>query len=111
MQNLYNANMRINYEYKTAEEKNDFLYNQYDAQKQIELANQEKLAKFKDRIKAFNNIKTLSEAKELAQKILPTAKEISRFNIGSAKCTIINKENNFRICINSPEEFISYDFI
>ena len=81
---------------------NQSLYNQYDAQRQIELANKEKYNKFKERIQQFSNISTLEEAKELANKILPTAKEINRFSIGSAKCVIINKEDNFRISVDTP---------
>ncbi len=87
-----------------------YLYNQYDAQRQISLANKQKYDQFKKRIEQFMNIQTLEEAKELAVKILPTSKEISRFNIGEAKCTIINKEDIFRICLDSQEEFISFDF-
>lgn len=111
MNNPHEANMRINYDYKKADEKSEYIYNQYDAQRQIEQANKEKFLKFKQRIQQFNNITTLEEAKELAAKILPTAKEINRFNIGSAKCVIINKPDNFRISLDSIDEFISFDFV
>ena len=99
------------YEYKQAEKESAYLYNQYDAMRQIESANAEKLAKFKERIKSFELVITLKEAKELAKRILPVAKEINRFSIGNAKCTIISKDDNFRICLDTPNEFISYDFV
>lgn len=69
-----------------------------------------KLNDFKERIVAFNNVSTLEEAKELATKILPTSNEINHFYIGEAKCTIVNSENTFRICLDSPEEFLCYNF-
>ena len=111
MQNPYEAQARLNYNYKKADVSQEFLYNQYEVMKQAGQQNKEKYEKFIERIKLFEKVNTLIDAKELAKKILPTAKEVSEFKIGSAKCTIINKEDCFRICVQAPHEFISYDFI
>lgn len=87
---------------------NTYLYqvNGFVTDKQEE----DKLEKFKERIEPFKNVSTLEEAKALAEKILPVKLNISRFRIGSAECIIINKPNQFRICLQSDSEFISYDF-
>ena len=110
MQNPYDAQVRINYNYKKTDVSQEFLYTQYEVMKDVEQQNRDKYEKFLERIKPFEQVSTLTDAKELAKKILPTAKEVSRFKVGSAKCTI-NKEDCFRICIQAPQEFISYDFV
>ena len=77
----------------------------------LQQQNKEKLEGFKKRIEAFSEITTLEEAKALSEKTLPVANEITTFNIGNARCTVVNKENLFRISLDTQDEFISYDFI
>lgn len=77
----------------------------------IHKENETKYLCFKERIAQFNNVITLDEARELAKKILPTAKEECEFKIGNAVCTVINKKNIIRISLNSDKEFICYDFV
>jgi len=86
-------------------------YNMLQFQQSVQNQNKEKLESFKKRAEEFQNISTLQEAKELAQKIMPMKTGRTMFNLGEAKCTIINEDNLFRICINSPKEFICYDFV
>ena len=83
---------------------------QYQAVVKDETQKLNRINEFKIRVKAFDDIKTLNEAKRLAQDILPTANEITRFYIDNAKCIIVNNDKMFRICFDTPEEFISYDF-
>ncbi len=82
----------------------------YEAMVQLEKQKKEKLDGFKERIKPFKMISTLKDAKELADKILPTSNEINRFYIGDAKCTIVNRSDMLRICVDSYDEYICYDF-
>ena len=77
---------------------------------QSEDINKKKTEQMIARINEFQKVKTLEEAKLLAKKILPTTNEVSTFNRGNAKCTVVNKYDIFRITLDSPEEFISYDF-
>ena len=84
---------------------------QYNAVVRAESKNSDKLLEFKERIAPFETAKTLTEAKELAAKILPTANELNRFYIGDAKCTVINRDDLLRITIDSANECLSYDFI
>ena len=62
------------------------------------------------RLEKFGDITTLEDAKDLAQKILPVPNDINTFKVGNAKCTVINREDMFRVCVDTPEKFISYDF-
>ena len=73
--------------------------------------NKKKIERMIVRLKEFENIETIEEAKELAKKILPVANEINRFSVGDAKCTVINRDDLFRISFDTPDEFISYDFV
>ena len=82
----------------------------YDAIMQLEKQKKEKLNSFKERIESFKLVSTLEEAKKLAEKILPTVNEINRFYVGDAKCTIINRVDRLRICVDTNEEFFCYDF-
>lgn len=88
----------------------DPLLLQYEANVDLEKEKLNKLNEFKKRIEPFKTIKTFDEAKTLASRILPTANEINRFYVGDVKCTVVNKKDLFRICIDSATEFISYDF-
>lgn len=85
-------------------------YLQYNAVSDLEQNNKVKLELFILRISPFKHIKSLKDAKELAAKILPTANELNRFYIGSAKCIIVNKKDLFRISLITEKEFISYSF-
>ena len=85
-------------------------YSQYEAIRQIEVSNLNKYEEFKSRMKEFDTVHTLEEAKELALKILPTSNELTRFNVGNAKCTIVNRADLLRISLDSNSEFISYNF-
>ena len=86
-------------------------FNQMEAMFQIEKQNKSKFENFKKRIKEFETVSTLEDAKALAEKILPIANEKNIFRIGPAKCTIICNEELFRISLDSEEEFIAYDFV
>ena len=72
---------------------------------------EEKYNSFKERLSEFEGIETLEEAINLAKKILPVNNEITRFNVGNANITIVNRKDNLRISLDSDKEFISYDFV
>lgn len=84
---------------------------QYSSVADAERKNQEKYKEFKERISRFEKVDTIEAAKALAKEILPTANEINMFDIGNAKCVIINREDCFRISLDSNDEFICYDFV
>ena len=71
----------------------------------------EKEQEFKARLKAFENVTTLEEAKALAKTTLPVSQEINHFRVGNAKCVVVNRDNLFRVCVDTEEEFLSYDFM
>lgn len=96
-------------EKKTTKSLNPLLM-QYQAVSGFESKKSNKVSEFIERISNFRNVQTLSEAKELAAKIMPTANEVNRFYIENAKCVIINKDDMLRISLDTAEEFISYDF-
>ena len=84
--------------------------NQMDAMIALERQNKEKVEKFKTRILEFENVNELDEARELVQKILPVANEKNIFRIGNARCIVVNKSELLRISLDTPNEFIAYDF-
>ena len=88
----------------------DNFYNSLDAMIKIESQKKEKYDEFKTKIESFSEISTLEEAKELALKLFPTGNELMNFNVGDAKCIILNTEDCFRIALDSFDEFICYDF-
>jgi len=71
----------------------------------------EQIELFKLRLEPFKNAETLEEAKEILQKTMPVQLDRTTFYIGNAKCVIVNKENQLRICLDTPDELINYDFI
>ena len=85
-------------------------YNQYTAVNLQALDEQKRADILKNRILPFEEIETIEDAKLLAKKILPINQEYTSFYSGFAKCTIINKDNLFRISLELPDEFICYDF-
>lgn len=103
------------YEMKKTETSNDYsineAYNKYEIQQKADTNKVEKLKEFKERLKQFDLVESLEEALELAKKILPVKNEITRFNVGEGKCTIVNRKDNFRVSLDTDTEFISYDFV
>ena len=89
----------------------NFTYIQYSQIADAANINQQKYEAFKERISKFENVSTIEAAKELAKQILPTANEINMFDIGSAKCVVVNTKDLFRITLDSVEELICYDFV
>lgn len=83
---------------------------QYQAVTDFEANKSDRIKEFKSRIEKFSGVASLKEAKDLALKIMPTSNEINRFYIDNAKCVIVNKDDMFRISLDTPDEFISYDF-
>ena len=65
---------------------------------------------FKKRLLIFKNVMSMSEAKIIAKKYFPTNNEVTTFTINGGKCTIVNREDMFRITYDTNIEFISYSF-
>lgn len=70
----------------------------------------EKLQNLKDRVMKFKEVSSLADAKLLASETFRISSDFTEFSVSNAKCTIINKDNLFRISLNTSEEFISYNF-
>jgi len=70
-----------------------------------------KLTSFRKRLDAFKTVSTYEEAQELLQKTIPVKLDRTTLYIGNAKCVIINTHTQVRICFDSPQEMISYDFV
>ena len=86
-------------------------FNTAEQEANIAREREEKYLQFKERISKFENVITLDEARALAKQILPTAQEQSQFRVGTAICTVVNKNNMMRISLDSDKEFICYDFV
>ena len=118
MMNVLNKNEQVwsdTYSMKQVELGNDLQlldnYYQFEITNKLENSQEQKLKEFKERLSQFYNIETLEEAKELSKKILPVNSEFTRFNIGRATCFIVKRDDLFRICLDSKDEFISFDFV
>ena len=87
-----------------------YQYNQYLAAQRSAMSDKEKSNELKDRMKEFTTVVTLEDAKQLANKIVPTSQELTVFYSGDAKCTVVNKSDLLRITVETKEEYICYDF-
>jgi len=76
----------------------------------VDEQNHGKVEDFKSRLNEFRKIGTLQEAQALLSEIMPVKTERTTFNVGNAKCIIINKDNLLRITLDSDKEFISFSF-
>ena len=85
-------------------------YGSYEVALQMQNSKDEKLKQFIERMKGFENVRTLEEAKDLASKTITTNKELSQFYVGNAKCVVVNNDEMLRISIDSKDEFICYSF-
>ena len=88
----------------------DYLYKQYTLQQTQNIQEEEKVKAFLERIAPFAEISTLEEAKTLAKQILPTKTDVTSFYIGKLKCTVVNRQEELRISIDTEDEFICYSF-
>ena len=87
-----------------------YTLNQMDAIINLEKQNKEKVENFKKRIESFKEVSDLEDAKALVMKILPVSSEKTSFSIGNGRCVVINNSERLRICFDTPDEFIAYDF-
>ena len=99
-----------NVNFKVTAENAGYAMQQFTVNQQIDAHNKEKEKVFRIRLEKFNEIKTLSEAKELLAKIMPVANEINKFKVGNAKCTVIMRENLIRISVDLENEIFCYNF-
>ena len=88
-----------------------YKYNAVIEEASIRKAKEEKYLQIKERLSKFDDIVTLEEAKELAKNVLPTAMDVSTFQVGTATCTVINRPDMIRISLETEREFICYDFV
>ena len=63
------------------------------------------------KLKSFDAINNLAEAKEKAKEIFGIKEETSFFKVGKAYVTVQNQANLLRIIVNSSEELICYNYI
>ena len=89
---------------------NNFLYEQYSFKSNSEVVDNNNEQNFLSRIKQFDNVYSLKDAKELAQKIIPSKNGRTSFYVGKFKCIIYKSKDFYRLSIDSPEEFVSYNF-
>lgn len=89
----------------------NFAYMQYAATVDTETLNKKKFDAFKERIKRFDEVDTIEEARALAKEILPTANVMNIMTVGSGKCYVVDRPDMYRITLDSPSECICYDFI
>ena len=64
----------------------------------------EKMLFFINKIKTFEQIQTIEEAKQVAKDLFHIQNEISYIKAGDAYCTIINRKNLLRIVIKNQKE-------
>ena len=78
---------------------------------QAEIDSEQELSRFKQKLKVFDGVDSITKAKELAKEFLPINKEKNYLKIGDAKCVIILRGDLFRICLDSETEYICYNII
>ena len=78
---------------------------------QTELDAEQALEKFKQKLKVFDGVDSITKAKELAKEFLPIKNEKNYLRIGNAKCVIISRGDVFRVCVDSDKEYICYNII
>ena len=85
-------------------------YQYYALAQKLDLEDSVKANGLKERLRPFASVQTLKEAHELAEKIIPTKWPFMSFYVGNAKCSVLNKPDAFRVCVETSDEFICYDF-
>ena len=79
--------------------------------KQVNLDADQEYNKFKEKLKVFEGITSISKAKEIAETFLPCKNEKTYLTVGNAKCVIISRGDVFRVCLNSDKEYTCYNIV
>ena len=79
--------------------------------KQANIDADQEYNKFKEKLKVFEGITSISKAKEIAKTFLPCKNEKTYLTIGNAKCVIISRGDVFRVCLNSDKEYTCYNIV
>ena len=67
-----------------------------------------KLEQFKEKLKIFEGITSIAQARKLAKEIFYIKNDINYIKIGDATCVIVQSVDNFRICLENKKEVICY---
>lgn len=67
-----------------------------------------KLEQFKEKLKIFEGITSIAQARKLAKEIFYIKNDINYVKIGDATCVIVQSVDNFRICLENEKEVICY---
>ena len=103
-----NSQVNLN-DIKTADVKDDL--SAVKSVNQAEVDAELEYNKFKEKLKVFKGVTSISEAKELAKTFLPCKDEKTFLKVGNAKCVIISRGDVFRICLDSDKEFTCYNIV
>lgn len=86
-------------------------YNELLFQSSVKEQNKDKVEKFKQRLEEFKNVSTLDAAKTLAVRVMPVQSGRTVFQIGDAKCIVINTDKMLKITLKSNKEYINFKFV
>lgn len=68
-----------------------------------------KLAQLKEKLKIFDGITSIAEARRLAKENFHITNDVNFINLENAKCVIVQSANLFRVCLEDDKEFICYN--
>ena len=85
-------------------------YKNRDYYKDLEIS-EDRLNIFKQKLELFKDLRSISEAKNLAKQIFHINNELSYINFDNAKCVIVYSATLFRITFESDSEFACYSIV
>ena len=86
-----------------------YQYNAEYFKQSVEKQNREKLEHLKEQLGELKKVNSLEGAKKIIKAMKLGDRNV--IFIGDAKCYISDNEDYLRITIDSPTEFISYNFV
>ena len=70
-----------------------------------------KLEQFKEKLKIFEGITSIAQARKLAKENFYIENDVNYIKLDDTMCVIIQSADVFRICLENDKEFLSYNIV
>lgn len=72
---------------------------------------EQRLMDFKDKLKLFNGIASISEARKIAKENFYIENDVNYIKLDNSLCVIVQSSDVFKVCLENDKEFFCYSII
>lgn len=70
-----------------------------------------RLRNFKDKLKIFDGITSISEARKIAKENFCIKNDVNYIKLDNSMCVIVQSSDVFKVCLENDKEFFCYSIV